>query len=925
MILNLLATKLYKPAPSTKRVLRPHLIQRLNEGVAAGQQLTLISAPAGFGKTTCVSDWLSAVNFPVTWLSLDPSDDEPGRFFSYLIAALQKISPGVGHEIEGLLQAGQLPPVEIISATLVNDLLAQPGRFVLVLDDLHLIRDRFILQVLEKLIANLPPALHLVLLTREDPALPLARLRANNQMTEIRASELRFTPDEAASFLNQAMGLGLSRADIAALDERTEGWIVGLQLAGLSLRDRSDPSHFIANLSGSHRHILGYLTEEVLNRQPEKIQQFLLQTSILDRLSGGVCDAVTESSDSQALLEQLCNANLFLMPLDDEQHWYRYHHLFADLLRARQNQYHKEQAAELHRRASHWYAEANHESLRLDERAAFASEAVQHALAARDYETAVELIETSAMSLIMQWYATTVSGWIQALPPEWRVKSPKTNLAFAWHYLLHGDFMQATPYLELLGSIFTGSESGKEHSAQAEWLALQAWLLNGQGQPAQSLALAMQALQSAPESDGYIRSLIYMALAGAYQQLDDYPHAVEAYQKLISYGRAAGNITSELLGIVALGQIALFHGQYRYTFEIASQGVDHMERSGSLHPISTALYGELAEIHYQWNQLEQARRNILRAVQVSTLSGYNHASVYHSVLLSRLFQREGNLEAAVQEIQKTGPLIRTELGGFIKEEAVAQQIRLDLAQNRLTDAEAAFADLCTGREGAPAFSLARQSLPDLSADQAITYQTGRTNNIALRLHLHRARIDSDQAGLSQGIGFANCLFEGLLQGGYLPVALETVLLRAQLLAAAGDFQACQENIARALELGQPEGIISIFVEEGQPVADKLALLLEHHRLPTSLASYAKTILAAFPSASLQPEAQFEPVAMVEPLTERELDVLRLIAEGLKYEQIAGKLYISLNTVRTYVKGIYGKLDVNNRTAAIAQAHQYKLI
>ena len=361
MIVNLLATKLYTPTPSAKRVQRQHLIQRLNEGVAAGHQLTLISAPAGFGKTTCVSEWLSGLDLPVTWLSLDPSDDEPGRFFSYLIAALQKIDPGLGQEIEGLLRAGQLPPVEIISATLVNDLLAHSGRFILVLDDVHLIHQGFILQVLEKLVANLPPALHLVLLTREDPALPLARLRANNQMTEIRASDLRFTPDEAASFLNESMELCLSQADIAMLEERTEGWIVGLQLAGLSVRDRPDPSRFIATLSGSHRHILSYLTEEVLNRQPEKVQQFLLQTSILDRLSGGVCDAVTESSGSHALLEQLCNANLFLVPLDDEQHWYRYHHLFADLLRTRLNQYPKDKESELRRRASRWYAQASAE------------------------------------------------------------------------------------------------------------------------------------------------------------------------------------------------------------------------------------------------------------------------------------------------------------------------------------------------------------------------------------------------------------------------------------------------------------------------------------------------------------------------------------------------------------------------------------
>ncbi|MHC1772028.1 MAG: LuxR C-terminal-related transcriptional regulator [Flexilinea sp.] len=868
---------------------------------------------------------MSGLDQPGAWLSLDSSDDEPGRFFSYLIAALQKIDPGLGREIECLLRAGQLPPVEIISATLINDLLAHSGRFILVLDDVHLIRQGFILQVLEKLVANLPPALHLVLLTREDPTLPLARLRANNQMTEIRAAELRFTPAEAARFLNEGMGLCLSQADITALEERTEGWIVGLQLAGLSVRDRPDPSRFISTLSGSHRHILSYLTEEVLNRQPEKVQRFLLQTSILDRLSGGLCDAVTESSGSHALLEQLCNANLFLVPLDDEQHWYRYHHLFAELLRARLNQYPKDKESELHQRASRWYAQASTEPLRPDERAAFASEAVQHALAARDYETAVGLIETSAMSLIMQWYATTVNGWVQALPPEWRMKSPKTNLAFAWHHLLHGDFTQAAPYLEQLGSVFAGSEFGNEPSTRSEWLALQAWLLNAQGKPAQGLALAGQALQSVPEADGYTRSLIYMAMAGAYQQLDDYPQAVEAYQKLISYGTTAGNITSELLGIVALGQIALFHGQYRYTFEIASQGVEHMERSGSLHPISTALYGELAEIHYQWNQLEQARRDILRAVQVSTLSGYSHAAVYYSVLLSRLFQREGDLEAAIREIQKTGPLIRAESGGFLKEEAVAQQVRLDLIQDRLTDAEAAFAALRAGSEGQPVSPQVKLPLSNLPVDQAITYQVGRIYNIALRLHLYRARIEGDRAGLAQGIEFANGLFDRMIQSGYLPVALETLLLRAQLQAVSGNMQASLADITCALDLGEPEGIISMFVEEGQPITNTLALLLERNRLSPVLASYIRRILAAFPNAGLQPKSPLEPASMIEPLTERELDVLRLIADGLKYEQIAGRLYISLNTVRTYVKGIYGKLYVNNRTAAITQARQNKLI
>jgi len=301
---SLLATKLYRPSLPAKRVQRPQLIQRLNEGLESGRNLTLVSAPAGFGKTTCIGEWLNGLSFPVAWLSLDESDNDPVRFFTYFIAALQKVDANLGREIEGVLRSGQLPPSDVISTTLVNDILELEGRFLLVLDDFHVIQDRFILQVLEKLVvnllqANLPQPLHLVLLTREDPALPLARLRANNQMTEIRAGDLRFTSKEADCFLNEVMSLSLSQADIAVLEERTEGWIVGLQLAGLSIRDRANPSSFIATLSGSHRFILNYLTEQVLSQQPEEIQNFLLQTSVLDKLNGDLCNAVAERTDGQ--------------------------------------------------------------------------------------------------------------------------------------------------------------------------------------------------------------------------------------------------------------------------------------------------------------------------------------------------------------------------------------------------------------------------------------------------------------------------------------------------------------------------------------------------------------------------------------------------------------------------------------------------
>jgi len=467
---GLLATKLHRPSIPTKRVQRPHLIQRLNEGLEIGRQMTLVSAPAGFGKTVCISEWVNRLNYPAGWLSLDTADDDPGRFFTYLVAALQQVDENIGREIEGILRAGQLPPAEIISTTLINDILQVEQRFLLVLDDFQVIQDNFIMQVLQTVVTNQPQSLHLVLLTREEPSLPLARLRANNQLTEIRAGDLRFTGDDATRFLNDVMGLSLSPEDAATLEEKTEGWIVGLQLAGLSIRDRKNPADFITALSGSHRHILSYLTEEVLNRQPQAIQDFLLQTSILNALNGDLCNAITERSDSHLLLEQLFNANLFLIPLDEEQHWYRYHHLFVDMLRDRLNMLQKDKIAGLHRRASRWYVQTG-----------MVSEAIQHALAGEDYAPAVHLIESHAMDMLMQWHLKTVDGWMQAIPGEWLAQSPEANLAFAWMHLMRGDPTRAAPYLQRLGVMFADPLAEPLSSHRAKWLALQSMLLNAQG------------------------------------------------------------------------------------------------------------------------------------------------------------------------------------------------------------------------------------------------------------------------------------------------------------------------------------------------------------------------------------------------------------------------------------------------------------
>ena len=598
---SLLSSKLRPPPLPLKRVARPRLIQRLNEGLESGRQLTLFSAPAGFGKTLCACEWLEGLGKPPVWLSLEPDDDEPGRFFTYLITALQGVDPRLGREITDVLGSGSLPPPDAISTALDIDITALERQLTLVLDDFQHIQEPSILQVVGTLVSKPPSGLHLVLLTREDPSLPLARLRAYNRMTEVRAADLRFTTPEVGAFFNQVMGLELAGNEIQTLEERTEGWVAGLQLAGLSIRGREDPSGFIHSLRGSQRNILSYLTEEVLSRQSQPVQQFLQDTSILDRLSGELCDTVTGRSDSASLLEQLYQANLFLIPLDEDQRWFRYHHLFADLLRHRLSTSQGERTAELHRRASHWY-ERSGQASGAGERAVLFGQAIQHALSAADYPAAVRLIEDHAAEIMNQWYVRTVQVWLQALPVEWSLQSPRTNLAFAHLYLVRGEFSEAAPYLERLEGMFASSTFSP--ALTAEWLALKATLTNAQGMPELALELARQALETAPQIDVQTHSRAYLAQASAFQQLDDPVRAEQSYQKLIQVGKSAGNLMIELLGISALALMLIERGQQRQGFELALGGIERAERADALPPICAGLYGELGQVSFNWGQIE---------------------------------------------------------------------------------------------------------------------------------------------------------------------------------------------------------------------------------------------------------------------------------------------------------------------------------
>ncbi len=903
---NILETKIRRPFLPARHILRANVLRRLNEGLDLGRQVSLISAPAGFGKTICAREWVEALDMPAAWLSLEHADDDPGRFFTYLIAALQTVNGNLGSEIEGILRAGQLPPLDVISTTLGNDILDLDQRFLLVLDDFQNIQDPFILRIFTELLENPPSPLHLVLLTREDPSLPLARLRANNQLTEIRASDLRFSSPETASFLKEVMGLSLSPKDVAALEKRTEGWAVGLHLAGLSIQDRKDPSAFIAHLSGSHRFILSYLTEEVVKQLPGHVQHFLLQTSILDQLNGSLCDAVTGRNDSTALLEHLYRANLFLTPLDDEGNWYRYHQLFADLLRDRQAAELQGDLTERHQRASAWYAAAG-----------MVSQSIEHALAAVDYETVMHLIESHAMDMLMQWHVKTVDGWMNSIPKDWIAKSPRANLSLAWLKLMRGNPEQAAPYIGRLNELFANPLLAKDDPAlQARWLAIQSMLLNAQGKPKESLQLCQQAQEIAPKGDDQVLIMIDLGLANAYQQMDDYQQAAGIFQDLIHFGQRTGNTVSELLGVSALALLAIQHGQLHLAYELAIGSIERVERSGSLPPICMAIYGELAALHYQWGQLERANHYFQRAIQLGILSGYSDAELFYSVILSRLFQIQGDLEAAAREIQKAVELTRVQAAVVVREEVIAQRIRVALAQGDLEEAERVLQGY--GGPFTNGLSISEVRGQPGSPQMAVLYVS------ALRILLHRARLERGCADLIPGITLAGGLIDLAFQHGYVPFAMELLLVRAQLHAVRGDAQAGQADIVRALELGQVEGYISLFVEAGASTASALSGLLEGKLPGTVRVEYIQQILSAFQSSvSSAASERTRPESI--PLTEREKEVLRLMVEGNKYEEIAKKLVISLNTVRSHIKAIYGKFGVDNRTRAIEIGRQMRIL
>jgi LuxR family maltose regulon positive regulatory protein len=928
MNVSLLSTKLHVPRLRANAVSRPRLTERLLTCMQRPGNLILLSGPAGFGKTTLLSEFVHQLPHCVAWVSLDEADNDPIRFWTYVIAACQSVQPEIGESALALLQLPQPLPDETIPTLLINDIVRLQKDIVLVLDDYHAIQDSSIHTALSFLLDHLPDQFHLVVSTRVDPPWALARFRARDQLIEIRALDLRFTSEETAAFLNQVMDLNLSMEDVTALAARTEGWIASVQLAAISMRGRSDVTSFIKAFTGSHVYVAEYLMEEVLARQPEAVKTFLLQTSILERLNGSLCEAVNGRADSQAMLKDLYQANLFLLPLDEEGQWFRYHQLFADLLKARlQQTASANEITTLHQRAAAWY-----------EQAGMTSEAIAQSLAAGDYSHAVQLVEKVALPTILKAYFKTVEEWVQAIPPEYLSKSPRVNMAFAWMHMMRRNFTEAAPHLERLQEIFAAEPEEKIESVlRGQWLALQSMLLNAQSRPLESRDLAEQALKILPENEAQVRSMTYMGLANAYEQLLDYESANRAAEAIIEHARAAGDLASEVFGSSFLGKLLVEQGSLHSAHAIATQALRRIEQTSSFSPFSATLYGELAQVHYHWHQLEEAREYFSRSVEWSLLGGFSDAKIYHSVFLSRLFQMEGDLQASIQEIEKALALVQTAwmAPALVMEEVVAQQVSIFLAVDRFSPVQGLLKRY--GFSFHDGFSYPELA-PGSTPQAAVSHAKGLLYNSALRTLLYAAGREDDRQALRQGIELANVVIEAALRSRQLPIALQALLLRAQLNNALGDHQAGLVDASQVLELAEPEGFISIFVEEGQPVAEILKNLLKRDLPETVPPNYVREILAAFPQAQYskampgrqaipgsfsEEEAEF--LAPIESLTPRELEVLRLIAGGHSNQRIADKLVITLSAVKKHTGNIFRKLNVTSRTQAIARARQLGLL
>jgi LuxR family maltose regulon positive regulatory protein len=883
----ILATKLYIPPSRPKVVLRPRLIERLNEGLSASRKLTLISAPAGFGKTTLVSEWVAGCERPAAWLSLDEGDNDPASFLAYLVAALQTVAPKIGAGVLRTLQSPQPPSTESILTILLNEITTITDNFILVLDDYHVLDSKPVDEALTFLLKHLPPQMHLVIATREDPHLPLARLRARSQLTELRATDLRFTPAEAAEFLNRVMGLNLSAEDIAALETRTEGWIAGLQLAALSMQGHQDATSFIQSFTGSHHFVLDYLVEEVLQRQSESVQTFLLVTSILDRMCGSLCDAVLldSSASGQKTLEYLEHANLFIVPLDNERRWYRYHHLFADLLRQRLHQSTASSGgdegrgvAELHKRASAWYEDNGLEI-----------EAFQHAAAANDVERAERLIDGKGLPQHFRGVAA-ILGWLESLPNTVLDARPSLWVRYASALLVGGQTTGVEEKLQAAEAALAAALQGTEPDDKTRDLigqiaAARVTLALSHYQIETAIAQSRRALEYLHPDNLSSRLRANWAVAYAYHFRGERAAAARAYTEALSIAQASSNIRNTGLVTLCLGQLQELENQLYPAAETYRRSLQLLGDQPP--PSASDAYLGLARIFYEWNDLDAAEQHGQQSLQMAR----QFDKTFDRFVICEVFL--ARLKLARRDVAGTAAMLAE----------TEQSVRQNNFVHRMPEVAAA-----------QVLMLLRQG------DLAAAAQLAKTHE----LPISQARVLLAQGDTSEALAVLAPYRQQMEAKGWQDERLKAMVLQAVAHHAHGEKDKAVQLLGEALALAEPGGFIRLFVDEGAPMAQLLSEAASHGVMP----DYVAKLLAVFESEAQTSEDKPNlPLAqpLIEPLSQRELKVLQLITQGLSNREISERLFLALSTVKGHNRNIFDKLQVKSRTEALARARELGLL
>ena len=901
----IISPKLQIPPSRLQLVPRERLLERLNAGIH--RKLSLISAPAGYGKTTLLSEWAARCEWRLAWVTLAEGDNDPERFLAYLVSAVQTADARLAN-LDGILGPRfSLQPMslEAMLAVLVNELSSVGERLVIVLDDFHVIENEEIFGFLNALLDNLPPNIHLVIATRADPPLRLARLRSKDQLYEITEKDLRFTPQETEDFLVDVMGLSLTTDQVAELEKRTEGWVTGLQLVGLSLKDREQPNELIEALDGTHRYILDYLVEEVFSDLPAWLQSFLLQVSILERLAPGLCDfLVRERIDeasagvrSKEILEFMDASNLFVVPLDNQRQWYRFHPLFAEFLQDRLERQEAYDLASLHRRAAAWYAEHG-----------LLPEAVQHSFAAGDADQAANLIEAQCKELIGRGELTTLMRWIEALPEEVIKARPQLGLARAWamimrqplafrdtadqHIALIAEGLGITPQ-ELLSALAEADPDGLRRALLGEFAMLQAFV-GREASADQAIILFKAALKALPENEQLLRGFTLAGLASTYARAGSIKLAEEAFAQ----GAQISLAINSTFGYVACtdwqatmqaeqGQMKLAAANYRQAIQMLTSRVQ-----GPL-PLSGHVYVGLASVLLEWNELDSALQNVNLGLRIGVQVSDVDALLGGYVVQARTLLALGKIAEAQVAIQNSEQQARNVKSLDCLHEAQANRANLALATGDVEEAQG----------WAKARGLLGGDLSKLDQPlQEVEY-------------LSFARLLQATGKYAVALPILNQLLEAQEQMGRRRAAIEVLTLQSLCKRSLGRMDEAVRTLARALLLAEPEGFVRVFIQEGPPMAALLRTAGTQGHSP----EYARRLLEIFGEAPSPQEA------VLEPLSERELEVLRLMADGLTNAEIAAELVIAHSTVKTHVNRIYAKLGVTTRTQAVSRGRQLQIL